>query len=185
MAESAREAYHLERVIFIPAYIPPHKQETIVSAEHRYEMVRLAIASNPYFTISDIEIQRKGNSYTIDTIKAVRNIYGEDVKLFFLAGTDTIHQLSTWKNIYELLQICEFIGATRPDGTESIQEVQAYFGDIGKKNIHRLKVPELEISSTDIRARILAKKSVKYMLPDEVISYIETNNIYSTRGEAL
>lgn len=181
IAEAVREEYQLEKIIFIPSAVPPHKQKDVLSAKHRYAMTAVAILNNPYFSISDIEMRRSGPSYTVDTIKELKEIYGDDVEFYFIAGTDTIHELPTWKYIDELLELCHFVGATRPDGSEVIDSVIEYFGDLGKERIHRLQTPELEISSTDLRKRLQEGRSVRYMLPKNVIRYIEENNIYGKK----
>lgn len=178
IAEGVREEYNLDKIIFIPSAMPPHKTKGVLAAKHRYAMVALAILHNPYFMISDIEMRREGLSYTVDTIRALREIYGDETEFYFIAGTDTIHELPTWKYIDELLELCNFVGATRPDGSEVIDSVIDYFGEVGKKRIHRLQTPELEISSTDLRNRLQEGRSVRYMIPKSVIRYIEENNIY-------
>lgn len=177
-AEAVREQYNLDYIIFVPCANPPHKTSGVVDAKHRYAMTSLAILENPYFLISDIELKREGYSYTVDTIKAFREIYGKETEFFFIAGTDTIHELPTWKYIWELLELCNFVGATRPDGSAIIDSVIEFFGELGKKRIHRLDTPELEISSTDLRLRLKEHRSVRYMMPRSVIQYIIDNNIY-------
>lgn len=181
IAEAVREEYKLEKIIFIPSAVPPHKQKNVLCAKHRYAMAALAILNNPYFTISDIEMRRSGPSYTVDTIKELKEIYGDNVEFYFIAGTDTIHELPTWKYINELLELCHFVGATRPDGSEVIDSVIEYFGELGKAKIHHLHTPELEISSTDLRNRLQNGRSVRYMLPKDVIRYIEEHNIYRNK----
>lgn len=177
-AEAVREEFHLHKIIFVPTGNPPHKRSDVLDARHRYAMTALAIMDNPYFVISDVEVKRDGYSYTIDTIRSLKKEYGEDASLFFIAGTDTIHELPTWKYIDDLLKLCHFVGATRPDGSEMIDTIIEYFGALGKEKIHRLDTPELEISSTDLRARLQAGHSVRYMIPKSVVEYIYDNEIY-------
>ena len=177
IAEAVREEYELDHVLFIPAATPPHKVGTIVDVAHRCEMVRLAIESNPYFSVSEIEMARIGPSYTIHTVQALKEIYGEETDMFFIAGTDTIQDLPNWKYIKELLGLCEFVGATRPDGTQIIDNVIEYFGPLGSR-IHSLNTPELEISSTDLRRRLEMGRTVKYMVPDAVLEYIWKEKVY-------
>ena len=93
IAEVARESFHLEKVIFVPARIPPHKHNDVIDAKHRYAMTAAAVADNPYFEISDVEMRREGPSYTIDTIHHFKKIYGDSVSFYFIAGTDTILEL--------------------------------------------------------------------------------------------
>lgn len=184
-AEAVREEFNLHQVIFVVAATPPHKSKGVIEAHHRFAMTSLAILNNPYFIISDIEMKREGFSYTIDTIRGLKEIYGEETDFFFIAGTDTIHELPNWKYINELLALCHFVGATRPDGSEVIDSVIDYFGDLGKQKIHRLHTPELEISSTDIRKRLFEGKSVKYMLPRSVIKYIKDHHIYGVTKDKI
>lgn len=178
-AEAVREEFHLHKIIFVPTANPPHKTSDVLDAHHRYAMTALAILNNPYFIISDVELKREGYSYTIDTIRHFKEEYGEDTNFFFIAGTDTIHELPTWKYIHELLKLCHFVGATRPDGSETIDNIIDYFGRLGTEKIHRLDTPELEISSTDLRARLRSGRSVRYMIPSAVIEYIKDNEIYA------
>lgn len=183
IADAVRDEYKLDTILFVPAYKPPHKRSGVLDGVHRYAMTELAIADNPHFQICDIEMKREGYSYSVDTIKALKEMYPEGTTFYFIAGTDTIHQLPEWKYIYELLELCEFVGATRPDGTEVIDSVIEYFGALGKAKIHRLQTPELQISSTDLRQRIAEGRTVRYMIPDAVIEYIHTHHIYEREAE--
>lgn len=177
ISEEVREKFNLDYVLFVPARVPPHKQESAKEAIHRYNMVKLAIKGNPRFCVSDIEMKRNGPSYTIDTLREFRQIYGKDTDLYFIAGTDTIRDLPNWNDHKELLSLCEFIGATRPDGTDDIEDIITYFGDLGSR-IHRLRVPKLEISSTELRQRLKEGRNVRYLLPDAVLQYIKIHGVY-------
>ena len=141
-------------------------------------MVELAIQGNPYFEISSIEMERTGPSYTVDTIHQVKKMIGDEYKIYFLAGTDAVADLPTWKYNKKLLSICDFICAGRPGSTDKLNKSVSYFGELGKEKIHFLKMPELEISSTDLRRRIENNMSVTYMIPDGVIKYIKEKQIY-------
>ena len=147
IAEEARQAFHLKKVLFVPSYITPNKDVCGATAEQRLAMTRLATADNPYFTVSDMEMRRQGNSYTVDTLRLLKEIYGPSHSLYFISGTDTIHDLHNWNNPEEILSLCQFIGATRPDGSEQIDSIISSFGELGK-NILKLPVPTMEISST-------------------------------------
>lgn len=177
IAEMAQEAFDLNRVIFVPAKLPPHKSMDVLDATYRYEMTKAAVLDNPNFTISDVEMKREGPSYTIDTIKYFMDLYGTSREYYFIAGTDTIHELPTWHYIDELLDICHFIGAVRPDGSKDIQGVIDQFGEKGKK-IHLLEVPEMKLSATDLRDRLRSGKSTRYMIPKSVYQYIMQKGIY-------
>lgn len=178
-AEAVRNEYKLDKVIFIPAAIPPHKQEqSVTPALHRYIMTVLATYSNPYFEVSPIEMNRPGPSYTIDTIYELIEKYGEDTEFYFITGADAIAEIPTWDRIEELLGICQFIAATRQGCLPNVDNIKEYFGGLGQKRIHRLNTPELEISSTDIRARIKNGISIKYIVPLPVEQYIYKEGLY-------
>lgn len=177
IAEEARQAFHLKKVLFVPSYITPNKDVCGATAEQRLAMTRLATADNPYFTVSDMEMRRRGNSYTVDTLRLLKEIYGPSHSLYFISGTDTIHDLHNWNNPEEILSLCQFIGATRPDGSEQIDSIISSFGELGK-NILKLPVPTMEISSTELRRRIRRGLSVRYMMPSAVVEYIRKNGVY-------
>lgn len=177
IAEEARQAFHLKKVLFVPSYITPNKDVCGATAEQRLAMTRLATADNPYFTVSDMEMRRRGNSYTVDTLRLLKEIYGPSHSLYFISGTDTIHDLHNWNNPEEILSLCQFIGATRPDGSEQIDSIISSFGELGK-NILKLPVPTMEISSTELRRRIRPGLSVRYMMPSAVVEYIRKNGVY-------
>jgi len=179
-AEAVRIEYGLEKVLFIPAANPPHKQHyQLTPVMHRYIMTVMATYSNPHFYVSPIEIERPGLSYTIDTILALIEQYGDKTEFYFIIGADTVQELSTWKNIDHLLNLCYFIAATRPGCMCSLDHVIKKFGMKGRQRIHRLPTPELEISSTDIRERVRLGRSIKYIVSESVESYISKEGLYS------
>ena len=178
IAEVACESFNLEKVIFVPAKIPPHKQHDVIDSRHRYAMTAAAVSDNPNFEISDVEMRREGPSYTVDTIQHFKVLYGPNVEFYFIAGTDTIRALPTWKFIEELLDEVHFIGATRPDGSSAIDETLAILGPKACEKIHLMEVPEMKLSATYLRERLRSGKTVRYMLPKCVVEYIEENHIY-------
>ena len=178
ICEYIKEEMGLDKVIFIPTGNPPHK-DLGVSAEDRYEMVRLAISPNPDFEISDIETTRVKLSYTVDTIRELKEIYKEE-KLYFLIGLDSLFQLKTWKKIGDLSQEIEFVVALRPgyiDKEEINREIDFLRENFGTK-INLIKTPLYEISSTDLRERIHEGKSLRYLIPKKVLDYIEESGFY-------
>ena len=179
IAEMASEAFDLNRVIFVPAKEPPHKETDVIDAKYRLEMVRAAVLDNPNFVVSDVEMQREGKSYTIDTLRYFHDVYGPTTEFFFIAGTDTIQKLPTWKYIEELLDMCEFIGAIRPGATDDIGESIEWFGQ-RESRIHILEVPEMKLSATELRHRLRHGLSTRYMLPRTVYQYIKEHKIYNT-----
>lgn len=178
ICEYIKEEMGLDKVIFIPTGNPPHK-ELELSAEDRYEMVRLAISPNPDFEISDIETTRVKKSYTVDTIRELKKIYKEE-KLYFLIGLDSLFQLKTWMKIGDLSQEIEFVVALRPgylDKEEINKEIDFLRENFGTK-INLIKTPLYEISSTDLRDRIRVGKSLRYLIPKKVLDYIEESGFY-------
>lgn len=178
ICEYIKEEMGLDKVIFIPTGNPPHK-DLGVSAEDRYEMVRLAISPNPDFEISDIETTRVNLSYTVDTIRELKKIYKEE-KLYFLIGLDSLFQLKTWKKIGDLSQEIEFVVALRPgyiDKEEINNEIDFLRENFGTR-INLIKTPLYEISSTDLRDRIHEGKSLRYLIPKKVLDYIEESGFY-------
>ncbi|BBB89736.1 MAG TPA: nicotinate-nucleotide adenylyltransferase [Methylomusa anaerophila] len=178
-AEAVRMEYDLSKVLFIPAGNPPHKQGSRVTpAVHRYTMTVMATYSNPYYYVSAIELERSGPSYTIDTIRELINRYGVQAEFYFITGADAIRDLSTWKDIDQLLDLCYFVAATRPGSISYIDQVIKQFGVKGRQRIQRLATPELEISSTDIRERVKRGLSIKYIVPESVECYILKEGLY-------
>lgn len=179
-AEEARQQFKLDHVIFMPAGQPPHKDsEKVTAAEHRYLMTLLAVVDNPYFTVSRLEIDSFQPSYTIDTVRRFRQIYNDKVNLYFITGADAILDITTWKDYKELLETCSFIAATRPGYALGKLKVilGPAFSEVIKK-IHLLEIPAMAISSTFIRQRVAAGKTIKYLTPEPVEQYIYKNNLY-------
>lgn len=178
ICEYIKDEMGLDKVIFIPTGNPPHK-DLEVSAKDRYEMVRLAISSNPDFEISDIETIRVKMSYTVDTIRELKKIYREE-KLYFLIGLDSIFQLKTWMKIGDLSKEIEFVVALRPgyiNKEEINREIDFLRESFGTK-VNLINTPLYEISSTDLRDRIREGKSLRYLIPKKVLDYIEESGFY-------
>jgi nicotinate-nucleotide adenylyltransferase len=180
-AEAARSEFNLERVIFVPSGQPPHKKKKNISAkEFRYLMTFLATATNPYFEVSRTEIDRHGESYTIDTVKYMKDKMFSGGELFFITGADAILEIVTWKNVNELLEVVTFIAATRPgyDLNELKTRLSKELDNRFLEKIIALEVPAMAISSTDIRLRMKKSRSIKYLLPESVENFIHKNNLY-------
>jgi nicotinate-nucleotide adenylyltransferase len=183
-AEAVRNEFQLEKVIFIPAGNPPHKQGSqVTNSWHRYVMTVMATYSNPYFSVSPIELERQGPSYTIDTVKALLNDYGQQTEFYFIIGADTVCELHTWRHINDLFKLCQFVAATRPGSRCSVDQVIDHFGTNGQNRIQRLATPELEISSTDIREKVRSGRSIKYIVPESVEMYIKKEGLYLRNSE--
>ncbi len=179
LGENVRDSLKLDKVIFIPTGINPFKgNRNTTSPTQRLEMIKLAIESNPHFTISTIEIEREGISYTIDTIKSLKGRYKED-DLYFIIGSDIIFQIEKWKDIQQLFKLCKFALVNRP-GNE-LKEIDNKVEELSLKyNIffERISSPFIDISSTDIRNRVRKKQSIKYLVPPKVEDYIIKHKLY-------
>ncbi len=172
-AEEVRVEFGITDVIFVPSGKPPHKiNRKITWAEHRYLMTVLATVTNLFFSVSRIEIDRKGPSFAIDTIAQFRSIFGEDAELFFITGADAFLEMDKWYRAEDLVKMCKFVAATRPG--YPIERIDARFS----KYIELIEVPALSISSTDIRRRVVENRSIKYLLPEAVEDYIFKNGLY-------
>jgi nicotinate-nucleotide adenylyltransferase len=197
-AEEVRDRLKLDRVLFIPSFLPPHKhEEDMPSATQRLEMVRLAIAGNPYFKVSDIEVKRGGKSYTIDTIEALLPLY-LGAELYFITGLDSFLDIQTWKDWERLLTLCSFVVLSRPGYcfadlakigfmAQAEQELAALDRQETEQvvvkpdgiKVFLERISLYDISSTDIRKRVRQARTIKYHLPDSVEHYIIENKLYA------
>ena len=178
-AEAVRDTLALDEVLFIPSARPPHKLgRNITSPEHRLAMTVLATCFNPKFRVSSIEIIRKGPSYAVDTIDALKSEYKGGTEFYFILGADAALELATWHNAHQLIEKCYFIAATREGTDIDIEAVEAQFGDIGRGRLQRVETPKIEISSTDIRDKIRRGHSIRYLVPDTVEAYIRKERLY-------
>ncbi len=192
---AAEEVYHqraLSKVIFMPTGISPHKEvKDLLDASHRYRMVKDAISDNEHFEVSDIEMKRSGKSYTIDTIRIFKALYGEKHNVYLIVGTDMINEISTWKDIDVLSRVCQFIVVNRlPVSMNRHSSEYPFpkelnginvFSHEKQAEIERLKVtiPFIGISSTEIRARLYSGRNIRYLVPPCVEEYIKANNLYT------
>jgi len=178
-AEEARFQFGMDKVIFIPAGIPPHKiRKNISHSSHRLEMTRLAVGSNHHFTVSDVEISRSGPSYAIDTVHSIREEY-DGWEIYFITGADAVLEILTWKKVEELLQKCIFVAATRPGfRLESLGKKLAHLQAEYSFRIKTMEVPALAISSTDIRRRVREGRPIKYLLPEATEEYLYRHGLY-------
>lgn len=179
IAEEAREAFGLDKVLFIPAAQPPHKQgRKIASAAQRIKMVELAIAGNGHFSLDLLEMERQGPSYSWLTVQELQEKLGREAELYFITGSDSINDLPTWSHPKELVGACQFIGTTRPEVPFDEELLLNFFGPELRRHIHELAVPRMEISSTLIRERVASGQSIRYLVPASVADYIEKEGLY-------
>jgi nicotinate-nucleotide adenylyltransferase len=177
VAEEALERFDLDTVVFVPNGRPAHKKEYAVSdPEERYAMCVIAIASNPMLSCSRVEIERPGISYAVDTIRWFRERFPSLEKLFFITGADAVLEILSWHKYEELAQLCEFIAATRP-GTD-LDRLPGVLDQAFLDRVHFMPIPGLDISSSSLRARIGAGRTIKYQTPEAVESYIRHRGLY-------
>lgn len=180
LAEYVLTEMNLDKIIFIPSGIPHLKSYKKVSnKKNRLKMTELGIKNNNKFEISTIEIDRHGNTYTVDTIKELNKKYQNTV-FYFIIGADSLFDLLKWKSIDKLFNICNFIVANR-GGTYSLDKIEERINLLKNEYnayIKLVHIPDIQISSSEIRNRIKNNKSIKYLLPEDVEKYIYKNNIY-------
>jgi nicotinate-nucleotide adenylyltransferase len=170
-ASEVAAEFGLDEVVFVPTGRPWQKAEMDVSpAEHRYLMTVIATASNPRFTVSRVDVDRPGVTYTIDTLRDLHARRPES-ELFFITGADALAQILTWKDIGELWELAHFVGVTRPGHTLSDS-------GLPQDGVSLLEVPAMAISSTDCRTRVAAGEPVWYLVPDGVVQYIAKHHLY-------
>ncbi|MCL3860560.1 nicotinate-nucleotide adenylyltransferase [Actinotalea sp. K2] len=173
-ASESAARFALDEVVFVPTGRPSTKQHPgVTAAEHRYLMTVIATASNPRFTVSRVDIDRPGLTYTVDTLTDLR-AQRPDADLFFITGADAVEQILTWKDAERLWGMAHFVAVTRPGHTLSLDGLPT-------EAVSLLEVPALAISSTDCRERVRADKPAWYLVPDGVVQYIAKHGLY--RGE--
>jgi nicotinate-nucleotide adenylyltransferase len=167
--------FHLDEVVFVPTGQPWQKDGRPVSpAEDRYLMTVVATMSNPQFSVSRIDIDREGPTYTTDTLRELRALHA-DADLFFITGADALSQIFSWRDAEELFSLAHFIGVTRPGHTLTDPGLPA-------GGVSLVEVPALAISSTDCRLRVSRNEPIWYLVPDEVVRYIDKRKLYRDLG---
>jgi nicotinate-nucleotide adenylyltransferase len=177
IAEEARVKLGLSKVLFVPAGQPWLKQDRdITAAVHRIEMVRRAIADNPYFELSTLEVERSGPSYTVDTLTMLRKELGSRASLLFILGRDTFAELPLWKEPQKVIQLCRLVVPPRL-GSRDLRHLETTLPGLLDKVI-QLAMPVIGISSSEIRRRIAQGLSIRYLVPPEVEKYITEHRVY-------
>jgi len=181
-AEEALVQFNLDRVLFMPTGMPALKVRKIVTpAEDRYLMTVLATASNPDFDVSRMEVDRPGLTYTVDTLRDLRDIHGPTTELFFITGADAVWDIVSWRDAETVADLATFIGATRP-GYDLGAARRAHEDAETRFHIEYVDVPALAISSTDIRGRVGDRRPIRYLTPEPVVTYIEKRRLYREAG---
>ncbi len=171
-ASEVADRYALDEVVFVPTGQPWQKTEHAVTpAEDRYLMTVIATASNPRFSVSRVDVDRVGPTYTVDTLRELRDQYGEKTELFFITGADALSKILSWKDADQLFELAHFVGVTRPGFMLTDAHLPA---DV----VSLVQVPAMAISSTDCRRRVAAGQPVWYLVPDGVVQYITKRHLY-------
>lgn len=186
LAERVRDERSIDRILFVPALDPPHKPgERLASAADRFRMVELAVAGNEAFEASRIEMERGGPSYTLTTVRDLRDALGEDAELFLILGADSVREMPTWWRARELAEEVGVIAVPRPGERleDNIRAAAGVFGNewAGHTRGLALEGPLLEVSATEIRERLAAGRSVRYLVPEPVRAYILEHGLYVPR----
>ncbi|MET3768713.1 nicotinate-nucleotide adenylyltransferase [Marisediminicola sp. UYEF4] len=168
-ASEVRQHFNLDEVVFVPTGVP-YQKTGVTASEHRYLMTVIATASNPSFTVSRVDIDRIGPTYTIDTLRDLR-AERPDADLFFISGADAVAQIIDWKDAVELFELAHFVAVTRPGHPLSVS-------GLPEQDVSLLEVPALAISSTDCRSRVSRGFPVWYLVPDGVVQYISKHHLY-------
>ena len=181
LAEYCREQARLDEVWFLPAAVPPHKQNRAMTADkHRLEMLRLAIGGHEQFILRTDEIERGGVNYTYQTLERIHNDR-PDEELFFLMGGDSLHDLPQWRNPERICELAIPVVVSRPGSPPvDFEPLKEFVSDERLYQIrqHAVQMPLIGLSSTDIRARVQLGKSIRYQAPAAVVKYVETHGLY-------
>lgn len=173
-ASEVQAWFDLDEVVFVPTGDPWQKSDRVVTAaEHRYLMTVIATASNPRFTVSRVDIDRHGPTYTIDTLRDLKAQL-PDAELYFITGADALADIFTWRNAEELFELAQFVGCTRPGYAMDVETL----GNIPAERLTMIEIPALAISSTDCRERTSRGEPVWYLVPDGVVQYIAKHHLY-------
>jgi nicotinate-nucleotide adenylyltransferase len=174
-ASEVASGFALDEVVFVPTGQPWQKSDREVTpGEDRYLMTVIATASNPRFTVSRVDIDRRGPTYTIDTLHDLRRSYGQDTELFFITGADALAQIIGWHRSDELFELAHFVGCTRP----GFRMDRSTLKGIPEERVSIVEIPALAISSTDCRERYSRGEPVWYLVPDGVVQYISKYSLY-------
>jgi len=178
-ASEVQARFDLDEVVFVPTGRPWQKADRAVSqAEDRYLMTTIATASNPRFSVSRVDIERPGDTYTVDTLRDIRKLRGSEIDVFFITGADALTHILTWKGVDELFDLAQFVGVSRPGVPLGANDITHLPVD----KVTLLEVPALSISSTACRERVAQGLPIWYLVPDGIVQYIAKRGLYGPRG---
>jgi nicotinate-nucleotide adenylyltransferase len=172
-ASEVAQSFDLDEVVFVPTGRPWQKDD-VTESEHRYLMTVIATASNPQFTVSRVDVDRAGPTYTIDTLRDLHE-QRPGAELFFITGADAVEQILSWRNHQQLWDLAHFVAVSRPGHVLSTEGLPS-------ENVSQLEIPALSISSTDCRARVRRGHPVWYLVPDGVVQYIAKHHLYRSNA---
>jgi nicotinate-nucleotide adenylyltransferase len=194
LAEHIRELFRLQRVLFVPSGTPPHKAGRFPAARSRLHMVRLAVEGNRAFQVLDMEVRRRGPSYTVETLRELRRTFREDAKFFFLIGMDAFREFTTWHEASALTALADFIvfprplypledpgpflPPPRPGPPAAVRRGIRRYSLRKGSSLYLAEAPLIDIASTDIRSRLRRGRSVRYLVPDSEARYIDRRKLY-------
>ncbi|MDF2486784.1 MAG: hypothetical protein K0R46_2952 [Herbinix sp.] len=181
LAENAYEQIGLDEILFMPSKNPPHKAKPdMVTDLQRVEMISLAIRDNPHFTLSTVELERDGFTYTADTLRLLTN-ENKDVRYYFIVGADSLVMMHQWYDPQTVFNLCTVVAAGRDQmNVRKLTAQVDYLKENYQAKICLVEMPMMEISSADIRSRVAGNKTIRYYLPDQVIDYINQHQLYHT-----
>jgi nicotinate-nucleotide adenylyltransferase len=180
IAEEARVRLALQCVLFVPNGQPPHKPGRPISpAEDRVAMVQAAIAENPHFRLSRLDVDRSGPCYTVDMLAILRKEWGEEAELYFIVGMDSLRDLPTWRDPPRLLSLCTLVAVTRPGYVADLRALdEAVPG--ASRHVVLLEGPALDISATELQRRVREGLPIRYQVPEAVLDYISSRRLYAS-----
>jgi nicotinate-nucleotide adenylyltransferase len=173
-ASEVQARFELDEVMFVPTG-QPYEKGRVSPAEDRYLMTVIATASNPRFHVSRADMDRDGPTYTVDTLRDMRAVYGQSAELYFITGADALARIMSWRDALTMLRLAHFIGVTRPGFELSAADLPA-------DSVTLVEVPAMAISSSDCRKRVAAGHPVWYLVPDGVVQYINKRGLYRDSG---
>jgi nicotinate-nucleotide adenylyltransferase len=179
-ASEVQAKFNLDEVVFVPTGQPWQKVGKKVSQpEDRYLMTTIATASNPHFSVSRVDIERPGLTYTVDTLKDIRSLRGPEIELYFITGADALSRILTWKGVDELFDLAHFVGVSRPGVHLDADDIT----HLPEDKVTLLEVPALSISSTACRDRVASGLPIWYLVPDGIVQYIAKRGLYRTGAD--
>ncbi|BBX08775.1 nicotinate-nucleotide adenylyltransferase [Mycolicibacterium aichiense] len=181
-ASEVADLFELDEVVFVPTGQPWQKSREVTPAEDRYLMTVIATAANPRFSVSRVDIDRGGATYTSDTLRDLRAL-NPDADLYFITGADALASILSWQNWEELFALAKFVGVSRPGYELNGQHIVAAFDQLPEEALSLVSVPALAISSTDCRLRAAKNRPIWYLVPDGVVQYVSKRRLYRDLGQ--